>query len=107
MSKTLSPCGFQVSQYLHFLLVIGLLLPTGCSTAQEPLAASTAQEKKPVVRSAIARAKFKAGDFAAAIEILQSLSKDATTTEREKVGANFALGEVYFANGQALSLIHI
>lgn len=101
MSKTPSQCGFPVSQYFHLLLAFCFLLHTGCSNAQEPPAASTVQGKKPVVRIAIAIGKFKAGDFEKAIEILQSVSTEEATADRDKAGADFALGEVYFANGQA------
>lgn len=101
MSKTPFQCGFLVHQYFYALLSISFLLHTGCSTAQEPSSASAAQGKTALVQSANARAKFKAGDFATAIKILQSLPDEATTTDDEKVAADFALAEVYFANGQA------
>ena len=102
MSKTPSQCGFPVRQYFQFLLAISFLLYTGCSTAQEPPAASAVQAngKTAAERGAAARAKFMAGDFATAIEILQSLSTQQSITDSERVGADFALGEVYFANGQ-------
>jgi lipoprotein NlpI len=101
MIKTFLRFGFRMRQRFHFLLTISFLIHIGCSSAQEPPAASTAQEKKTAVRSGVARAKFMAGDFEAAIEVLQSLSTEETTAERDRVGIDFALGEVYFANGQA------
>lgn len=101
MSKTPFQCGFTMRQYFCFLLSISFILHAGCSTVQEPPAASTAQGKKTVAQSASARAKFMAGDFATAIEILQSLPDEEKTTDGEKVAADFALAEVYFANGQA------
>jgi lipoprotein NlpI len=97
MSKSLSRRHFQVCQHLYVLLTIVVLLPIGCSTAQEPLARrNTATELV-----AAARSKFRGGDFMEATEILQSISAQEKMTDRDRVAADFLLAEVYFANGQA------
>ena len=103
MSKISYSCGFLVCPCFQFLLALSFLLPTRCSTAQEPPAAETvqAQLKKAKERRVAAHAEFKVGDFAAAIEILQTLSSLEATPDDDKVGADFSLGEIYFADGQA------
>ncbi len=97
MSKSLSRCQLPVRQYLHFLLAIGSLFPIGCSTAQQP----TVQPKTAAELLVAARVKFRTGDFKEAIEVLQSITDQQKITDRDKVAADFLLGEVYFANGQA------
>ncbi len=97
MSKAPFHCRFPVQQYLYFLLVVSFLLPIGCSTAQQP----TAQPKTASDLVADAGEQFVAGDLAAAIEILQSVTNQQKVTDRDKVAADFLLAEAYFANGQA------
>ena len=87
--------------YFHFFLVCSFLLHSGCSTAQEPASTAEAGGKKAATRSAIAGTKFLVGDFAKAIEILESLPAEEKSTDRDKVAVDFTLAEVYFANGQA------
>ena len=89
---------FFRSPAVHLLLAFSFLLQAGCTTEAEP---SNPQNMARFVQGVGAQQKFKSGDYAGAIEMLETLPPVESKDGSGNVDSDFALGEVYFANGQA------